>query len=24
VRWSRRLPETVERARREPEFTLFD
>ena len=23
-RWSRRLPETVERARREPEFTLFD
>ncbi len=24
VRWSRRLPETVERARREPEFTLFE
>jgi hypothetical protein len=24
VRWARRLPQTVERARREPEFTLFD
>ena len=24
VRWARRLPETVERVRREPEFTLFD
>src|ERR1700722_10917074 len=22
VRWARRLPETIERARREPEFTL--
>ena len=24
VRWAQRLPETVERPRREPEFTLFD
>ena len=24
LRWARRLPETVERPRREPEFTLFD
>jgi hypothetical protein len=24
VRWSRRLPETVSRPRREPEFSLFD
>ncbi|MFI5362885.1 MAG: hypothetical protein ACHQ49_13015 [Elusimicrobiota bacterium] len=24
LRWSRRLPETVERTRREPEFTLFE
>jgi MFS superfamily sulfate permease-like transporter len=24
LRWSRRLPETIERPRREPEFSLFD
>jgi hypothetical protein len=24
LRWARRLPETVERPRREPEFSLFD
>ena len=24
LRWGRRLPETVERTRREPEFSLFD
>jgi hypothetical protein len=24
LRWSRRLPETVERKRREPDFSLFD
>jgi hypothetical protein len=24
ARWARRLPETIERARREPEFALFD
>ena len=24
LRWGGRLPETVERARREPDFTLFD
>ncbi len=24
LRWSRRLPETVRRPRREPEFSLFD
>ena len=24
VRWSKRLPATIERKRREPEFTLFD
>jgi hypothetical protein len=24
ARWARRLPETVQRVRREPEFTLFD